>query len=52
MAKIVEEKITFKLSKLVRNDSDEIDLLDETMVASIEAVLQELVGNEIILEIT
>ena len=51
MAKIHEEIIVIKLSKLVRNDQDASILASEETVEALEAVVQELVGSDIIVEI-
>ena len=52
MARIHEEIITIKISKLVRNDGDCGKLADQEIVQSLEAVVQELVGSDVIVEIT
>ena len=50
MARIVEEVIVIKLSKLVK-DSDTTDTLAiSEVVASIEQVAQQLVGDSVIVE--
>jgi len=51
MAKIHEEIIVIKLSKLVRNDQGASTLASEDTVQALEAVVQELVGSDIIVEI-
>ena len=51
MAKIHEEIIVIKLSKLVRNDQGAGTLAGEETVQALEAVVQELVGSDIIVEI-
>lgn len=51
MAKIHEEIIVIKLSKLVRNDQGAGALAGEETVAAMETVVQELVGTDIIVEI-
>lgn len=52
MAKIVEEIIVVKLSKLVKSQEDATPRLggDDTIMA-LEQVVQELVGDDIIVEI-
>lgn len=51
MAKICEEVIVIKLSKLIKtNESDEPLVTDDTITA-LEQVVQELVGDSIIVEI-
>lgn len=51
MAKIHEEIIVIKLSKLVKNDQTAGSLVGEETVAALEAVVQELVGADIIVEV-
>jgi len=51
MAKIHEEIIVIKLSKLVRSDQAAGTLAAEETVQALEAVVQELVGSDIIVEI-
>lgn len=51
MAKIHEEIIVIKLSKLVKNDQSAGTLVGEETVAALEAVVQELVGADIIVEV-
>lgn len=52
MAKIVEELIVVKLSKLVKNEQDsDIKLASNDTVAALEQVVQELVGDNIIVEV-
>jgi len=52
MAKIIEEIIVIKLSKLIKN-SDNInhDLVHSDILNGLEAVVQELVGTDIIVEV-
>lgn len=52
MAKIVEEVIKVKLNKLVKNtDSLDVPLASDEVLSSLEQIVQELVGNDIIVEI-
>ena len=51
MAKIHEEIIVIKLSKLVKNYQTAGSLVGEETVAALEAVVQELVGADIIVEV-
>lgn len=52
MAQIVEEVYTIKLSKLVRNDAESVLLANDEFLATVEAVVQELVDNDIIVEVS
>ena len=52
MAKIQEEIVTIRLSKLVKNsEADIISLTNKDFTSNLEAILQELVGESIIVEI-
>lgn len=52
MAKIQEEFYVIKLSKLIKNNTDDVSqLTNEEFASTIEAVVQELVGETIIVEI-
>jgi len=52
MAKIQEELIVIKLSKLHKDKNNQTpSLANDDIVASLETVVQELVGNDIIVEI-
>ena len=51
MAKINEQKITIKLSQLVRDGEEQTEILkDEMLVALIEAI-QEMAGSSILIEV-
>jgi len=52
MAKIQEELIVIKLSKLHKDKNTQMsNLANEDIVGGLEAVVQELVGNDVIVEI-
>lgn len=52
MAKIQEEVIVIKLSKLVKDGAETTgSLADSAVVQSLEEVVQELVGSGIIVEV-
>lgn len=50
MAHVIEENIVIKVSKLVKNGSDESLVPEETLVA-LEQVAQELLGDSVIVEV-
>jgi len=53
MAKIVEELIIIKLSKLVKdNEQSRSHTVNNDMLASLEAVIQELIGSDVIVEVS
>jgi hypothetical protein len=51
MAKISEEVIVIKLSRLVRDSEDAAPAATPDIVTAIEQVTQELVGNAVIVEV-
>ena len=51
MAKINEQKITITLSKLVRDNVEEAPIMHDEMLATLIAVIQEMIGNETLIEI-
>lgn len=51
MAKLQEEVLVIKLSKLVKNDSNEKSMITEDIINALEQVSQELVGNSVIVEV-
>jgi hypothetical protein len=51
MAKINEQKITITLSKLIRDNTEEYSIMHEEMLATLIAVIQEMVGNDTLIEI-
>jgi hypothetical protein len=50
MAKIHEEVVIIKLSKLVREGEDSSSLASDEILTAIEQVAQELVGDSVIVE--
>lgn len=50
MAQIIEENIVIKVSKLVKNNSGE-SLVQEDTLAALEQVAQELLGDGVIVEV-
>lgn len=51
MAKINEQTITFKLSKLVRDNDNVTTILDDEMLAALFEAIQEMVGKDTLIEI-
>lgn len=52
MAKIVEDTLVLKFSKIVKNDdSDPDSILTVETIAALEQVAQELVGQNIVVEV-
>jgi hypothetical protein len=52
MAKIVEDVLVVKLSKIVKDDAtDSTRMVGSDVQSAIEAVIQELVGDSIVVEV-
>ena len=51
MAKINEQKITITLSKLIRESDDEHPIMHDEMLATLTAVIQEMIGSDTLIEI-
>lgn len=51
MAKIHEEVIVLKVSKLIKNDDSVESIVTESTVSELEAVAQELFGDSVIVEV-
>lgn len=51
MAKIHEEIVVIKLSKLIKDSDPDADVVSEDLISNLTAVLEELVGPGIIVEI-
>ena len=51
MAKLQEEVLVIKVSKMIRDNDVEAEILTADTVASLEAVVQELAGANTLVEI-
>jgi len=51
MAKIHEEIVVIKLSKLVKDSAEPAEIANEEMIAALSAVVEELAGEHIIVEV-
>jgi hypothetical protein len=51
MAKIQEEIVVIRLSKLVKDNSDASQLTDTDFAQNVEALVQELVGDSVVVEV-
>lgn len=51
VAKIHEEVLVIKLSKLVKNSQEENSMVNEEILTALEQVTQELVGTDIVVEV-
>ena len=52
MAKIIEDVIVIKFSKIVKNsDADASEVAGTDVLQALEQVVQELVGNGVVVEI-
>lgn len=51
MAKIVEDVVVIKFSKIVKdNDTDKTQIANNEVLAALEQVAQELAGNGVVVE--
>lgn len=51
MAKIVEDVVLVKFSRLVKDGATDSRLVSDEITATIEQVVQELVGDSVVVEI-
>jgi hypothetical protein len=51
MAKLNEEMVVIKISKLLRDNEPVNSMLDDDMTANLEAVIQELAGADKLVEV-
>jgi hypothetical protein len=51
MAKLNEETVVIKISKLLRDSETPTQMLDVEMTANLEAVIQELAGPDKLVEV-
>lgn len=51
MAKIHEEVVIVKVSKLVKTDAETDALVSDELMESLEQVVQELLGDSVIVEV-
>jgi hypothetical protein len=52
MAKMIEQHIVIKLSQLIKDTEQAGQPADHDVIASLEAVVQELVGTKVLVEVT
>ena len=51
MAKIIEEIVVIKLSKLVRDSDVNAEIISDDTVSALQAVVEELTGAGIVVEV-
>ena len=51
MAKIVEDMVAIKLSKIAKDDAPGAPIVTDEIASQLEAVAQELVGEAVIVEL-
>lgn len=51
MAHVQEEIVVIKLSKLLKSDSEQSSLVADEFTATVESIVQELVGDNVIVEV-
>lgn len=51
MAKIIEDVVVIKFSKLVKENQSDVSLANSEIEAALEQVAQELVGDGVVVEV-
>jgi len=51
MAKIVSDAVVIEISRIAKDDQDLAPVADAEMVATLEQVVQQLVGDGVIVEV-
>ena len=51
MAKIVSDAVVIEISRIAKDDEDLASVADAEMVATLEQVVQQLVGEGVIVEV-
>ena len=51
MAKIHEEVIVIKVSKLIKDSADVESVVSEDVTAALQSVAEELLGNSVVVEV-
>ena len=51
MARVQTEIIVVKLSKLIKDNAEDVTLVHEDFDSNLEAIVQELVGDNVLVEI-
>ena len=51
MARLNAKEVTIKVSKLQKDNEDDIELLTSETIAQLESIIAELVGEGVIVEI-
>jgi ABC-type arginine transport system ATPase subunit len=51
MAKLIQQTLTIQLSRLVRSSDDAADIIDPELASQIEAIIAELAGSDVLVEI-
>ena len=51
MAKIHEEIVVIKLSKLIKDVAEPVEIANEEMISALSSVVEELAGTGIIVEV-
>lgn len=52
MAKIQSETVEVTLSKLIKDSADAADIVPADLITTLESVVQELVGDSIVVEVS
>lgn len=52
MAKLNSQTLTIKISKMVRDSDPEVELIDGELISQLEAVMIELAGGDVMVEVS
>ena len=51
MARLNTTEVTIKISKLQKDNEDDVELLPSEIIAQLEAIISELAGGDVLVEI-
>lgn len=51
MAKIVEDVVVIKFSKIVKDGDADVEIVGQELISALEQVAQELMGSGVIVEV-
>lgn len=51
MAKIVEDIVIIKFSRIVKDSDSDVEIVNNEIQSALEQVAQELVGNAVVVEV-
>jgi hypothetical protein len=51
MAKVHEEVVVITVSKLIKNDENSVEIINEDFITALASVAEELLGNSVVVEV-